>query len=75
MSNAAPSVLTDQAAVERREVAYDAEAGYPRALKGLSEMLSQVTTLRRANTDTDRPRARPGGEKAIRSMVSTMIPE
>ena len=39
--------------MERREVAYDAEAGYPRALKGLSEMLSEVTTLRRANTDTD----------------------
>jgi hypothetical protein len=33
------------------EVAYDAEAGNPRALKGLSEMLNQVTTLRRENTE------------------------
>jgi globin len=51
VSNAALSILTDQAAVERWEAAYDAEAGYPRALKGLSKMLSQVTTLRRENTE------------------------
>ncbi len=37
--------------MERWEAAYDAEAGYPRALKGLSEMLDQVTTLRRENTE------------------------
>jgi hypothetical protein len=51
VSNAALSILTDQAAMERWEAAYDAEAGYPRALKGLSKMLNQVTTLRRENTE------------------------
>jgi hypothetical protein len=37
--------------MERWEAAYDAEAGFPRALKGLSKMLNQVTTLRRENTE------------------------
>jgi hypothetical protein len=41
------SIVTDHAAVERWEAAYDAEAGYPTALKGFSRMLYQVTTLRR----------------------------
>jgi hypothetical protein len=51
VSNAALSIVTDQAVMERWEPAYDAEAGYPRALKGFSKMLNQVTTLRRENTE------------------------